>query len=216
MSVPNLNPIQPSTAPVLVGQQQPADTPTAPLPVPVMVQKEKKDEGDASGEGLRRGRPQDSADYASETSTEPVFKQRREVVIEASTSNFGALIEAGDLEAAQAMLEHAPQLLNAENPSHQYKLTPLCLAAHLGKEDFVAWLITMKAEVDAPAGNGSTALMFAAEEGHTGVLQRLISHGANVNATSNNGWTALLFAAQAGHAGVLQQLISHGATPQRD
>jgi hypothetical protein len=121
MSVPNLNPIQPSTAPVPVGQQQPADTPTAPLPVPVMVQKEKKDEGDASGKGLKRVRPQDSADYASETSTEPVFKQRREVVIEASTSNFGALIEAGDLEAAQAMLEHAPQLLNAENPSHQYK-----------------------------------------------------------------------------------------------
>jgi ankyrin repeat protein len=216
MSVPNLNSIQPSTAPVPVGQQQPADTPSAPLPVPVMVQKEKEDAGDASGKGFKRGRPQDSADDAFETSTEPVFKKRREIVIEASNSNFAALIEAGDLEAARAMLERAPELLDAENLSHQAKLTPLCLAAQLGKEDVVAWLITMKAKVDTPAGNGSTALMFAAQEGHTGVLQQLISYGANVNAIKlnavNAGNTAVHFAATGNKKNALLILLRSGAS----
>ncbi|KAG5456994.1 MAG: ankyrin repeat-containing domain protein, partial [Olpidium bornovanus] len=73
-------------------------------------------------------------------------------------------------------------------------ITPLCLAAYLGKDVIVnALLKDGSASVDARDKNGATALMYAARDGHVQVVEALLFHGALPDATDDNGWTAIQY-----------------------
>ncbi len=58
--------------------------------------------------------------------------------------------------------------------------TPLQYAASTGKVDTAKMLIANKAIIDAPAPDGTTALMMAAHSGNEAMVQLLLKHGAEV------------------------------------
>ncbi|RTZ47972.1 ankyrin repeat domain-containing protein [Candidimonas sp. SYP-B2681] len=58
--------------------------------------------------------------------------------------------------------------------------TPLHYAASTGKVDTAKMLIAHKAIIDAPAPDGTTALMMAAHSGNEAMVQLLLNHGAEV------------------------------------
>jgi len=74
-------------------------------------------------------------------------------------------------------------------------------------------LVKQHADVNAPQGDGATALHWAAywEDADTAAL--LIGAGANVNARNEYGVTPLSVAASNGNAAVIQKLLKGGADP---
>ena len=87
----------------------------------------------------------------------------------------------------------------------------LWAAAFFGLKEIVGLLVEQKADVDAKAANGETALHGAAESGHPAVVQLLLEKGADVDAKAANGETALHRAAFGGHEAVVQLLLEKGA-----
>ncbi|MEQ1895955.1 MAG: ankyrin repeat domain-containing protein [Vicinamibacterales bacterium] len=69
------------------------------------------------------------------------------------------------------------------------------------------------ANVNAPLGDGSTALHWAAERGDQVAVDLLLQAGASAKATSRYGVAPLSLAALNGHAGMLTSLIKAGADP---
>ncbi|KAJ3093214.1 Ankyrin repeat domain-containing protein 22 [Quaeritorhiza haematococci] len=72
-------------------------------------------------------------------------------------------------------------------------ITPLCLAAYLGKVEVVRALLAAGAEVDGRDKNGATALMYAARDGHAAVVKQLLDFGAAHDAVDANGWMAIQY-----------------------
>jgi len=98
---------------------------------------------------------------------EPVVKRARTAQAESPSSPDQALlnaIEAGNTSVCCSLIDKFTELLNSVLPGPK-GLTPLCLAAHRGDATMLSALITAGAEIDRPASNGSTPLMFAAEYG---------------------------------------------------
>jgi ankyrin repeat protein len=90
--------------------------------------------------------------------------------------------------------------------------SPVADAAMRGDEAAVAALITANADVNAPQGDGMTALHWAAERGHSGIAARLLAAGASPRAGTRIGrYTPLHLAARGGHARVAGLLIHAGA-----
>ena len=90
----------------------------------------------------------------------------------------------------------------------------LRFAAKRGDRELVNYLISLKADVNAPVQNlgGRTALQAAAGGGHMEVVGKLLAEGANVNApASDGGRTALQAAAEGGHMEVVETLLAKGA-----
>ncbi|KAL3896946.1 MAG: hypothetical protein SGCHY_003747 [Lobulomycetales sp.] len=73
-------------------------------------------------------------------------------------------------------------------------ITPLCLAAYLGKHEIVREMLVHGAKVDARDANGATALMYAARDGHIKVVQVLLEFGARHDIKDANGWQAVQYA----------------------
>jgi uncharacterized protein len=85
-------------------------------------------------------------------------------------------------------------------------------AALLGDTAAVRALLKQGADVNAPQGDGTTALHWAARHGDEELAQMLIYAGANVKATTRLGaYTPLLMASELGHAAVIETLIKAGA-----
>ena len=61
-----------------------------------------------------------------------------------------------------------------------------------GHLEVVQALLAAKADVNAKAANGGTALMVASQTGHLEVVQALLAAKADVNAKAANGVTALI------------------------
>ncbi|GKZ26721.1 hypothetical protein AbraCBS73388_002974 [Aspergillus brasiliensis] len=98
-------------------------------------------------------------------------------------------------------------------PSPVGGLTPIQAAASYGDIKLVQDLITLKAEINAPATEGGiTALLAAAERKSLPLLELLVQHGADVNATTNNGiWSPLAMAVYQGWLEGVRFLLERGA-----
>jgi ankyrin repeat protein len=124
------------------------------------------------------------------------------------------------LEAISCSGENMAQVLNLAQVRTlpgigKRMLTPLMLAAWLGREGLVNMLINMLikagAQVDLADTYGTTALMLAALSGEIDTVRALIKAFAKVNQASTYGMTALMRAAQYGHTPTVQALIDAGA-----
>lgn len=92
--------------------------------------------------------------------------------------------------------------------------TRLADAAMQGDKDAVQSLIKQHADVNAPQGDGSTALHWAAYRDDAAMVKALIAAGANVKAATREGAITPLFMACAnGDAAIVGALLAAGADP---
>ena len=84
-------------------------------------------------------------------------------------------------------------------------------AARAGDARAVATLIQQKADVNAVAIDGTTALHWAVRADDIETVDALIRAGAQVRTTSRHGVTPLYLAADQGHAAMIRRLIAAGA-----
>ena len=85
-------------------------------------------------------------------------------------------------------------------------------AAMRGDRMAVRTLLKQGADVNAPQGDGMTALHWAARQGDAETAKMLIHAGANVRATTRlGGYTPMLLASQTGDAATIDALIAAGA-----
>jgi ankyrin repeat protein len=90
--------------------------------------------------------------------------------------------------------------------------SPVADAARRGDLDAVKSLLQDGADVNAPLGDGMTALHWAAERGDLPLTTTLLYAGANVAAVTRVGqYTPLHIAARTGNAGIVKALIEHKA-----
>ena len=90
--------------------------------------------------------------------------------------------------------------------------TRLADAAMQGDKDAVRSLLGQKVDVNAPQGDGTTALHWAAYKDDVGMAQMLLAAGANVKATTRlDAITPLFMACKNGNAGMIELLLKAGA-----
>ena len=81
-------------------------------------------------------------------------------------------------------------------------------AAMHGDRDTVRALLKQAADVNAPQGDGMTALHWAAMKNDAGLAETLLYAGANVRATTRiGGYTPLILAAREGYSVVMEPLL---------
>lgn len=91
---------------------------------------------------------------------------------------------------------------------------PLADAARAGDLDTVQALVADGADLDAPHGDGMTALHWAALNGNVPLATLLVEAGADLTTVTRLGrHTPLHVASRAGHAGVVGTLLAAGADP---
>jgi ankyrin repeat protein len=86
-------------------------------------------------------------------------------------------------------------------------------AAKNQKKDEIRALLKQHIDVDAPYGDGTTALHWAAHWNDLEMAGLLIDGGANVNAQTDLGVTPLYLAAEIGSTAMTEKLFSAGANP---
>jgi Ankyrin repeats (3 copies)/Ankyrin repeat len=91
--------------------------------------------------------------------------------------------------------------------------TPLLLAAAVGNQNIVEFLIEQGANVNHVAQRGDHAILQAAKAGHPHIVQVLVAKKADVNHTDEEGRSALHYAVGAGHVETVRTLLEHGAEP---
>jgi ankyrin repeat protein len=74
-------------------------------------------------------------------------------------------------------------------------------------------LLSQKADVNGPQGDGATALHWAVFREDLATANLLIEAGANVKAANHEGATPLSLACQAGNAAIIEALLKAGADP---
>ncbi|HEX4595627.1 MAG TPA: ankyrin repeat domain-containing protein [Bryobacteraceae bacterium] len=90
--------------------------------------------------------------------------------------------------------------------------TRLSDAAMQGDKDTVRSLLKQKIDVNAPQGDGTTALHWAAYRDDLDMVKLLLAAGANVQAATREGAiTPLLMACQNGNAAMIETLLKAGA-----
>eukprot|EP00026_Physarum_polycephalum_P006286 Phypoly_transcript_06328.p1 GENE.Phypoly_transcript_06328~~Phypoly_transcript_06328.p1 ORF type:complete len:375 (-),score=99.10 Phypoly_transcript_06328:544-1668(-) len=104
-----------------------------------------------------------------------------------------------------------PASVNWCDPENM-SLSPIILAASLGKETMVTHLLQLRASVFARSANGNTALHEAAKGGHTPVVLVLIQAGSEVDAMNDYGNTPLSSSVHNGHKDVSLLLVMVGAS----
>ena len=89
----------------------------------------------------------------------------------------------------------------------------LVAAVRTGDLAAVRSLIGSETDVDAPQGDGATALHWAAHRSDLEATELLLEAGAEVNAANALGATPLWLAAKNGAAGIAERLLDAGADP---
>lgn len=82
--------------------------------------------------------------------------------------------------AVQGQTKRAQDLIRRGAMVNRLGWTPLQYAASTGQVETAKMLIANKAIINAPASDGTTALMMAAHSGSTAMVQLLLDHGAEV------------------------------------
>ncbi len=91
---------------------------------------------------------------------------------------------------------------------------PVAEAARAGDLEGVRRYVEAGLDVNAPLGDGMTALHWAARNGHAEMARLLLDAGANVSAGTRIGrYTPLHVAARAGHHEVVAAVLERGADP---
>jgi ankyrin repeat protein len=88
-------------------------------------------------------------------------------------------------------------------------------AARSGDVAQVRQLIKSGADVNAPAADGSTALLFAAYDSDAELIKTLLAAGANPNAANHFGVTPLLQSSRYGDEASIEALLKGGADIQK-
>ena len=118
-------------------------------------------------------------------------------------------VRDGEFETMTAAIEGG-MAVDAKAPNG---MTALHVAAVLGRERFVAYLLEKGAAVNDPAQNGITPVIRAAMGGHLGTMELLLEAGADVNAAARWGATPLLSAVDRGQTEAVRLLLAAGADP---
>ena len=66
-------------------------------------------------------------------------------------------IEKDDLDAVSAILEKAPNLLNSQDPSQQFRHTPIVRATFFQRIEIVKYLLTLDPDVFIECGKSGNA-----------------------------------------------------------
>lgn len=99
--------------------------------------------------------------------------------------------------------------------SNGNSLSAVAEAAKAGDTGIVSRLIKEHANVNAPANDGSTALLWAAFHSDTDMVKALLAAGAAVDTANHYGVTPLLQASRNGDVDVMKVLLDAGAEPTR-
>ena len=212
MSIPGLNPsVPPAQDPPPVPPQVPPPRPASPT-----LRNRPAGQGDvgredaSSARGLKRGLPAETEEAGMdiEPSTEPEFKRRRVDAGPATPERLQALIDAGDEAGLRALLQQAPELLNASHPPPiLQEMTPLCYAAKNGLGAMARCLIECNASVEV-ASKGGSPLLFACGMGHLNIARMLHEHGAVLTTKNAKGTNCLQVAAHEGREEVVRWLLT--------
>ncbi|MEQ1897560.1 MAG: ankyrin repeat domain-containing protein [Vicinamibacterales bacterium] len=89
--------------------------------------------------------------------------------------------------------------------------TPLLSAVELGDIKAVKAALAQKADVNAPAPDGMTALHVAVQNNDVAIVEALLTAGANVRAVTRYGIEPLSLAALNGNAAIEERLLKAGA-----
>jgi Ankyrin repeats (3 copies) len=116
--------------------------------------------------------------------------------------------KTGSLDAARALIQADPALVNARNA---FGVTPLYLAAGANQPAVAKLLIEAGADINAKSSVGQSPLAAASALGHAEIVKLLLANGANVNDHSKFTPTPLQAAAANGHKDVVEVLLAHGA-----
>jgi ankyrin repeat protein len=121
-------------------------------------------------------------------------------------------IRSGDVGEVLRLLEADPTLLEKQGIGNQSFLrvymTPVLLAASLGKLDMVQLFVGRGANIHATSPiRGMAALHFAAEKGHEEVVVYLLDNGADPMRLDESGHTPLMWASDRGHMRVVLLLL---------
>ncbi|CAH2100652.1 unnamed protein product [Euphydryas editha] len=121
---------------------------------------------------------------------------------------------AGDADAARAVLDARPRLVNCRDVDGRHS-TPLHFAAGYNRLPLAQLLLQRGADVHAKDKGGLVPLHNACSYGHYEVTELLVSAGAGVNAADLWRFTPLHEAAAKGKADIVRLLLKHGADPTR-
>ena len=119
-----------------------------------------------------------------------LYNKFQEVETEELNGRMHYFIQDGDI----AKVKECLQIGANPNATHN-DMTALGLAAELGHQDIVEYIVEKGADIDAKDNKGRTPLMLAAEGGHRAIIEYLITRGAHVNSQDNDGNTVLMHAA---------------------
>jgi len=118
---------------------------------------------------------------------------------------------SGRLDRVRELVERDPSLANAVSVEG---FPPMGLAAYLGHEEVVEYLISKGADVNFTApSTGFTALTGAVSQRHARIADLLVRRGATVNHVYEGTLTPLLVATSQGDLNVVRLLLDHGADP---
>ncbi|OAL39267.1 hypothetical protein AYO20_01585 [Fonsecaea nubica] len=121
------------------------------------------------------------------------------------------------LRCARTLIELGADI-NAAPSSNRFGRTALQLAAEMGNVEFVQYLLSEGAAVNAPAGPraGVTALQAAAIQGSLGIAQILLKHGAEIDADPSpiEGRRAIDGAAERGRIDMVKLLLDNYNGPR--
>jgi RNA polymerase sigma factor (sigma-70 family) len=140
----------------------------------------------------------------------------------ARTIQFFIAVRIGDIAKVRAYLDQAPALLDAherwdEATALRYGLsvvssfTALHRAAYNDDTALVAFLLGLRAEVNARTRSGQTPLHIAVQLDHPAIVAQLLAGAANPNAVTDLGLTPLHCAVILGRRDLAQSLLAAGA-----
>jgi len=129
-------------------------------------------------------------------------------IMGAQAQDIYTAVSDGNAELVKEILAENPDLLNQKN---QDALTPLNLAAQLGKPEMVSLLLGMGADHSQGDNENSMPIHLAAISGNQECVDLLLDDGVDINVQDDNGNTALLFALMYRQPVMATYLVETGA-----